>query len=540
VKKIFISAVSAATVIAVATGAHAGELADIQVQSKQLREQNEVLTKRIAALEKRQRKLEAQPQKQSAVADRPTNPLMNTYAADMPMPVKAHPAAAVDDGLCWKGVCLYGIIDGGFGWQSHGQPFNGAFPTGAQYLVSAGSNRAMWTASPNAMSQSTIGLKGTFEVLPDLNAIFKVETGFDPMSGQLANGEGSMQQNNGIPLNLRSANGDSSRNGQALNGQAYVGLSSPTYGTLTIGRNNSLTLDQILGYDPMGGSYAFSPIGFSGTWAGAGSTEDGRLDQSLKYTWNYGPVHAGVIYQVGNYGSGSSTTDWVHDDLQGDIGFIYQGFSVDGTVAKVRGMVSASPLSPSPANIGLTGLAASISDNVEWMLTAKYKWDKFEVMGGYENIDFANPSDPVPVGFVNNYGYIFSTVSNTAFPTDKVLQMMWIGGKWQATEHLTLIASYYHEIQNAFGTAPGVAGCNTTVSSMCSGTLDAVSFVADYVFNKHLDVYAGVEYSQMQNGLASGSVQTSVLSPVTGAVLGPNGKSTASNIDPTVGVRYSF
>jgi predicted porin len=531
--------ISAATICAFATGAHAGELADIQTQSKQLRQQNQELTKRIADLEKRQRKLEAQPQKKPAVADRSANPLMNALAADMPMPVKAHPAAPVDDAMCWKGVCLYGIIDAGFGWQSHGQPFNGAMPTGAQYLVSAGSNRAMWTASPNAMSQSTIGLKGAFEVLPDLNAIFKVETGFDPMSGQLANGEGSMQQNNGIPLNLRSANGDSSRNGQALNGQAYVGLSSPTYGTLTIGRNNSLTLDQILGYDPMGGSYAFSPIGFSGTWAGAGSTEDGRLDQSLKYTWNYGPVHAGVIYQLGNYGGGS-TTDWVHDDLQGDIGFIYQGFSIDGTVAKVRGMVSGSPLSPSPANIGLTGLAASISDNVEWMLTAKYKWDKFEVMGGYENIDFADPSNPVPVGFVNNYGFGFSTVSNTAFPTDKILQMMWIGGKWQATEHLTLMASYYHEIQNAFGTAAGVAGCDTTVSSMCSGTLDAVSFVVDYVVTKHLDVYAGVEYSQMQNGLASGAVQTSVLNPVTGAVLGPNGKSTASNIDPTVGVRYSF
>jgi predicted porin len=531
--------ISAATVVAVATGAHAGELADVQAQSKQLREQNQALAKRIAALEKRQRQLEVQPQKQPAVADRSANPLMNAHAADMPLPVKAYPAAAVDDALCWKGVCLYGIIDAGFGWQSHGQPFNGAFPTGAQYLVSAGSNRALWTASPNAMSQSTIGLKGAFEVLPDLDAIFKVETGFDPMSGQLASGEGSMQQNNGVPLALRSANGDSSRNGQALNGQVYVGVSSPTFGTLTIGRNNSLTLDQILGYDPMGGSYAFSPIGFSGTWAGGGSTEDARLDQSLKYTWNYGPVHGGVIYQVGNYG-GDDTTDWVHDDLQGDIGFIYRGFSVDGTVAKIRGMVSASPLSPSPANIGLTGLAATISDNVEWMLTAKYKWDKFEVMGGYENIDFANPANPVPVDFVNNYGYTFSTVSNTAFPTDKVLQMMWIGGKWQATEHLTLIASYYHEIQNAYGTAAGVAGCDTTLSSMCSGTLDAVSFVADYVFNKHFDVYAGVEYSQMQNGLASGSVQTSVLSPVTGAVLGPNGKSTASNIDPTVGMRYAF
>src|SRR5580704_6636367 len=434
-KKYLPAALVAAGFMALPIGAaYADEVSNLKAEAKTLQQQNDALAKRLAAIEKRQKAIETGT----------TQRFMNAQAADLPIPVKAHPAAAVDDGLCWKRVCLYGIIDAGFGWQSHGQPFNGAFPTGAQYLVSAGSNRAMWTASPNAMSQSTIGLKGAFEVLPDLDAIFKVETGFNPMAGQLANGEGSMVQNDGIPLNLRSANGDSSRNGQALNGQAYVGLSSPTYGTLTIGRNNALTLDQILGYDPMGGSYAFSPIGFSGTWAGGGSTEDGRLDQSLKYTWSQGPVHAGVIYQVGNYG-GDDTTSWVHDDLQGDIGFNYLGFSVDGTVAKIRGMVSAGPLSPSPLNIGATGLAATISDNVEWMLTAKYKWDRFEVMGGYENIDFANPSNSVPVGFVNNYGFDFSTVSNTAFPTDKVLQMMWIGGKWQATEHLTLIASYYHE-----------------------------------------------------------------------------------------------
>jgi predicted porin len=508
--------------------AYADELSDLKAEAKTLQQQNEALAKRLAAIEKRQKAVEAET----------TQRALNTRVADMPLPVKAHAAAPVDDALCWKGVCLYGIVDAGFGWQSHGQPFNGASTTGAQYLVSAGSNRALWTAAPNGLTQSFIGLRGSYEVLPDLNAIFKVEAGFDPESGQLANGEASLEQNNGIPLNLRSANGDSSRNGQFLNGQAYVGLSSPTYGTLTVGRNNSLTLDQIVGYDPMGASYAFSPLGFSGTFAGAGSTEDGRLDQSIKYTWNYGLVHGGVIYQVGNYGS-SSTTDWVHDNVQGDVGFIYQGFSIDGTAAKIRGLVSASPLGPSPANIGQTGLAATISDNIEWMVTAKYKWDRYEVLGGYENIEFSNPSNPVPVGFVNNYGFGFSSVNNTAFPTDKILQMMWIGGKWQATDHLTLIAAYYHEIQNAFGIG-AVAGCSTTVSSDCSGTLDAVSFVADYVFTKHLDVYAGVEYSQAKDGLASGFVQTSVLNPTTGAVVGPNGKSTASNIDPTVGIRYSF
>jgi predicted porin len=529
-KKCLSAAMVAAGFLALPIGVvHADEVSDLKAEAKALQKQNDALAKRLAAIEKRQKVIETDTTA--------TQRIMNAHAADMPMPYKASPAGPVDDALCWNRVCLYGIVDAGFGYQTHGQPFNGAFPTGAQYLVSPGSNRALWTAAPNGLSQSTIGLKGAVAILPDLDAIFKIETGFNPEAGQLANGEGSMVQNNGIPLNLRSANGDSSRNGQAFNGQAYVGLQSPTWGTLTIGRNNGLPLDQILAYDAMGGSYAFSPIGFSGTWAGGGSTEDGRLDQSIKYNWNSGLIHGGALYQIGNYGN-SSNTSWVHDDLQGNIGLIYGGFSIDGTASKIRGMVSASPLAPSPANIGLTGLSGTISDNVEWMVTAKYKWDRFEVMGGYEHIDFANPSNPVPVDFVNNYGYQFTTVSNTAFPNDKILQMMWVGGKWKATDQLTLIASYYHETQNAFGIG-SVAGCNTALSSMCSGALDAVSFVADYVFNKHFDVYAGIMYSQENNGLANGSVQTSTLS-ATGAVLGNNGKSTATNLDPTIGARYSF
>jgi cell division protein FtsB len=67
VKRILISAAAA---LAFATAGHADELSDIQAQSKQLREQNQALTKRLADLERRQRKLETR----SAAAARPTIP----------------------------------------------------------------------------------------------------------------------------------------------------------------------------------------------------------------------------------------------------------------------------------------------------------------------------------------------------------------------------------------------------------------------------------------------------------------------------------
>jgi hypothetical protein len=44
----------------------------------------------------------------------------------------------------------------------------------------------------------------------------------------------------------------------------YVGVSSP-YGTLTVFRQNTLRVQAIVAYDPMGGSNAFSPIGYQGS-----------------------------------------------------------------------------------------------------------------------------------------------------------------------------------------------------------------------------------------------------------------------------------
>src|SRR6266481_1556888 len=92
VKRILISA---ATAVAFATAGHADELSDIQAQSKELREQNQALTKRIADLERRQRKLEAQPAKQPAATARSSNPA-DSMAADFAYKAE-HKKAPVDD-----------------------------------------------------------------------------------------------------------------------------------------------------------------------------------------------------------------------------------------------------------------------------------------------------------------------------------------------------------------------------------------------------------------------------------------------------------
>jgi predicted porin len=45
---------------------------------------------------------------------------------------------------------------------------------------------------------------------------------------------------------------------------------------------------------------------------------------------------------------------------------------------------------------------------------------------------------------------------------------------------------------------------------LCAGAFKEVSFVADYIINKHYDVYGGVNWSEVTDGLANGFVGTTV------------------------------
>jgi len=48
--------------------------------------------------------------------------------------------------------------------------------------------RARFSIAPNGLGQSVVGIKGTEEFAQGSSFVFKLETGFDPYSMQLANG----------------------------------------------------------------------------------------------------------------------------------------------------------------------------------------------------------------------------------------------------------------------------------------------------------------------------------------------------------------
>ena len=531
-KKTFISA---AAILAFAATAHADELSDIQAQAKQIRDQNAAMTRRLADLEKRQKSLE---QQKAAV---PTINPVDAMAADLPYKaaVKARPPE--NDDICIKGICVYGNFDMGATYIQHSAPFAGTAGGPLDTLVSRnGGMGPYFGVGANQLSTSFIGLRGKQEIGDNLYAVFNLQTLFNPASGMNASGTGSIYQNNGLPFNnMQNSFGDSSKGGQMFNNAAYFGISSPTYGTFTMGRQSALSSDLIVNYDPLSGSNSWSVITFQGANGGGGDTENRIYDNSFEYRLSIGPVRLAAEIQAGNGGNSGTGNAY-----EGNIGVDYLGFSIDFVGGKIFDAISSSPLGgvgvgvvPTVA-IGYGQLATTVSDNTVFSVGARYTLGPWKFFGGYEHIDYANPNNPLNPGAFLMGGLIAAQVNNTFYNADKILQTAWFGVRYSITPALDITGAYYHEWDNTFATAPGtLAGCAALGSSsaQCAGTLDAVSVVVDWRFAKHVDVYAGVMYSQVTGGLASNFIVNNI-----GTTVQTVGANRSSNFDPGVGLRYQF
>ncbi len=423
--------------------------------------------------------------------------------------------------LSYYGITLYGVVDLGVGWESHGAALNPGLISGVQELIGKSGNKAMWLATPGGLSQSQIGVHVNEPLSGDWSLVGDWSFGFDPYTVSAANGPQSFYLNNGKTLIDQTATGDSSRAGQFYNGTLYAGFSNPAYGTLTFGRQNSLTLDGVIEYDPMGAAFAYSVIGWSGQTAGVGNTEDARISTSAKYRGHFGNFRYSAIYQFGGYSLNNGAQAEVEAGVGADFSLgAYGGLSVDAIYGYDKGAVASAPLSPALNLINPGTLAATISDDQGVMLLGKWSKDQFKLSGGYELIASSNPTSPQLSTFTDIAGYTVvynadpkkSDINNSFFPRTRYLQSMWIGGRYAITPTLDTGVAYYHYIQNSFG----VKSCSNSSSPTCSGTLDGYSWDVDWQFSKKFDVYAGVFYSQVNNGLSAGYLHGENLAPTAG------------------------
>lgn len=426
-----------------------------------------------------------------------------------------------EDSLTWHGITLYGVVDIGVQYDTHSAPFTPYRPAASGNIVRQNSGQSVVGVTPSNMGQSRVGLQGVEALNEQWSAVFQLETFFNPQSGEIADSLKSLAVNNGRALTAQTVNVDGSSAGQIFQ-TAWAGLESARFGTLTFGRQVTVLMEGVIKYDPNYNASAFGLLGASNTYSGGGAQEDNRLDSTVKYRVAFDEVvHLGAFYKF-NGSSGSANTVF-----QADLGAEYAGASVDAYYSKENSAITATYLSKTQvAELPTLGysisnsLAATISDNTAYALMAFYKMDPLKFFAGYERIRYANPTRPLPAGFEDIGGYVLAFVTNDAYDDSKQVNVYWTGVRYAANPHLDLTVAYYGYDQNAYGIGKQ-ARCTTSAHSTCSGNLEALSFDADYYFNRHFDAYLGAMYSAVHDGVASGYLHT-------------------SDVNPTLGVRYKF
>jgi predicted porin len=474
-----------------------------------------------------------------------------------------HEFATTDCALTWHGITLYGAYDVGIGWVSHGLPENGYNYEG-ESLVNRNGYQHRFLVAPNNLSQSGLGIRGKEEFLPGWSVVFNASTGINPQSGLLANASKTDIINNGLPRSSYSVAIDGARAGQPFNDEYYAGISSTHFGTLTFGRQRALGTDAMLLYDPASGAYAFSYIGYNGTMAGGGDTEDSRWDDALKYRLIVGPVHFGAMYKFadGNGGCYSASAGWTdttctpesaHNNAFGfDLGGTDGKFSADIVFQHYNQAISVlnpllgpqSPAAPyqsttdsintNPINGGTNLIDPNdtvygiVTDNNAVMVAAKYTLDPFRIFAGYEYIWQNNPKDPLGVGASDQGGYIMSGVEDNNLDSEKLLQIWWTGAKYTYRSKTDITFAWYQQRQNDFR-FPQTCSPSAGFRSSCAGTLNEGSLYVNHHFTKRFDGFAGIAYSYVSGGLA---------------IAIPHGPGVPYNSDnnfaPTLGGRFTF
>jgi len=480
------------------------------------------------------------------------------------------PAASTNpDALTWHGITFYGAYDVGVGWVSHGLP-QSAYNYEGSSLVNRNARGSRFLVEPDNLSQTGLGLRGREEIGHGWAVVFNASTGINPQSGQLSNASRTDIDDNGLPRADYAEAIDGARAGQPLNDEYYGGIASPLYGTLTFGRQRALGTDTMLQYDPVAGGYAFSYIGYNGTTAAGGDTEDTRWDDAVKYRIIHGPVHFAAMgkFADGVGGCYSTASNWTattctpvqpHNTAWGfNVGgnlhkafadLVYQHYnqaisvvnpllgpaSVTQSYQSTTDSINTNPISgPNPvaADNNLISTANTlygiVTDNNAVMATARYAWERFKTFAGYEYIWQNNPAKPLGVGATDQGGYLMSGVEDNNLDSEKLVQIWWTGLKYAYDSKTDVTFAWYGQVQNDFR-YPKTCTVAAGFRSSCAGELNEGSLYTDHHFTKRFDGFAGLAYSFVTGGVA---------------IAIPHGPGVPylhnSNFAPTVGGRFSF
>ena len=188
-------------------------------------------------------------------------------------------------------VTLYGTIDAGLDYISNQKSAAGAGPA---YGVQSGN-----------VSTSRWGLRGNEDLGGGLAAVFTLENGFNVANGKLGNG------------------------GDEFGRQAWVGLASRQWGTVTLGRQYDFLVDFVAPLSATGSGFGGNLVDHP--YDNDNLANDTRMNNAVKFrSANYGGFTFGGAYGFSNQGGGFS------NDNAYSVGAQYVNGPVDLAVAYLQ------------------------------------------------------------------------------------------------------------------------------------------------------------------------------------------------------------
>jgi predicted porin len=370
-------------------------------------------------------------------------------------------SALATSAMAQSSVTLYGVIDEGFDYT------NNVSGSKVYELQSGFAQGSRW------------GLKGTEDLGGGLRAVFQLENGFNLNNGRLGQG------------------------GLMFGRQAYVGLTSDSFGTVTLGRQYDSVVDYL------------GPVTANGNWAGylfshpydSDNTDNTfRVNNTVKYT---SPLFGGL--QFGGTYSFSNDTGFANN----------RQYSAGGTYT-VGGLVLAAAYLQANNPSATAGGAINNGGDENFVANA------LRVFGagasytfGLANVGFAYTNSyvrrPVSSGYVGAITPALGTLSSLRF------QNFEVNGKYQFTPAFYVGAMYVYT-RTDFNSSGG----------QLNPSYQSVGLMGDYLLSKRTDVYVQSVYQHV-GGDRTGTVLDVAYIP------GADGVSSGGNqVVVRVALRHKF
>ena len=345
-------------------------------------------------------------------------------------------------------VTLYGLMDSGVSYTNNVRGFNSS---------TGGSHGSSDFRFGSGLMQSDLwGLKGTEDLGGGLKAVFDLENGFDV------------------------GNGTFSQGGREFGRNAYVGLSSVTAGTLTLGRQDEFMYDYVSrlsfeNFNDKGGNafaHAMDNDNMAGTF---------RIDNSVKYA---SPNYSGLVFG-GLYGFSNQAGEFANNRAY-SLGATYENGPIKAALAYTQ-------LNNGPYQT----LERNNSGAVDYIGDSQFTAQRQRTFGGGLNYSFGAAN----VGFVItdtqlNNGEDFSggTAFAGATPANVRFTNYEVNAHYNLTPALTLGFAYTY-----------TDGRYTSADGAAAPKWNQFSLSSDYALSKRTDIYALSTYQHLSGGFALGA-----------------------------------